>query len=87
MKPDFPLRGGGQPQTPLVLDPLRGIEVPIAINRFLRDYQRKGIEFFYERYIGRKLPDGSKVNGGVLGDDMGQVVSPELESRVQSANG
>lgn len=37
--------------------------VPASINKFLRDYQREGVQFFYERYCERR--------GGILGDDMG----------------
>ena len=48
---------------PLVLD--KNIAVPGSINTFLREYQRDGIKFFYERYTQRR--------GGLLGDDMGLV--------------
>lgn len=48
---------------PHVLDEERGIRVNPAINRWLREYQREGVKFFYERYV--------KGHGGVLGDDMG----------------
>ncbi|KAF8312860.1 hypothetical protein DL93DRAFT_2059669 [Clavulina sp. PMI_390] len=37
--------------------------VPASVNRFLRDYQREGIQFFYDRWC--------EGRGGVLGDDMG----------------
>lgn len=37
--------------------------VPASINRFLRDYQREGVKFFWEHYANGK--------GGLLGDDMG----------------
>jgi SNF2 family DNA or RNA helicase len=37
--------------------------VPASINRFLRDYQRDGVQFFYERWC--------EGRGGILGDDMG----------------
>ncbi len=39
--------------------------VPSSINVFLREYQRDGIQFFWERWR-----DG---RGGILGDDMGLV--------------
>ncbi|EMD35017.1 hypothetical protein CERSUDRAFT_139806 [Gelatoporia subvermispora B] len=47
-------------------------QVPASINTFLRDYQRDGISFFWERY--------RQGQGGLLGDDMGlgktiQVIS------------
>ncbi|KAJ7260962.1 P-loop containing nucleoside triphosphate hydrolase protein [Mycena haematopus] len=64
--PDQPLLG------PMVLDAKEGIQVPAAINTYLRDYQREGVKFFWDRY-----KDG---RGGLLGDDMGlgktiQVIS------------
>jgi hypothetical protein len=46
-----------------VLDEHRHVQVPGSINRFLRDYQRDGIRFFYQRW--------REGRGGVLGDDMG----------------
>ncbi|KAI0759188.1 hypothetical protein BC629DRAFT_1072812 [Irpex lacteus] len=64
-KPDQPLLG------PLVLDEggvpgrRKKTQVPGSINTYLRDYQRDGIRFFWERY-----KDGY---GGLLGDDMGLV--------------
>ena len=48
---------------PLVLSEDDCIEVPGSINRYLRDYQREGVKFFYKRWIENR--------GGVLGDDMG----------------
>lgn len=36
------------------------------INRFLREYQRKGAQFFYDKY--------NQGKGGILGDDMGCVL-------------
>jgi SNF2 family DNA or RNA helicase len=47
----------------LVLDQSNGIQVNSSTNRWLRDYQREGVKFFYDRY-----KDG---RGGILGDDMG----------------
>ncbi|KAF5381928.1 hypothetical protein D9757_007567 [Collybiopsis confluens] len=57
---------------PLVLDSYSKIQVPAAINVFLRDYQRDGIKFFYTHY--------KENHGALLGDDMGlgktvQVIS------------
>ncbi|KAJ4481016.1 P-loop containing nucleoside triphosphate hydrolase protein [Lentinula aciculospora] len=48
---------------PFLLNPSNNIKVPSAINMFLRDYQRHGVKFFYERYKAGR--------GGLLGDDMG----------------
>ena len=50
---------------PLVLDQRKHIQVPSAINTFLRDYQRDGIKFLYDKF--------RKSMGGMLGDDMGLV--------------
>ena len=41
------------------------IQVPAAINTQLRDYQRAGVRFFWDRY--------AEGRGGLLGDDMGLV--------------
>ncbi|THH28182.1 hypothetical protein EUX98_g6002 [Antrodiella citrinella] len=65
-KPSQPILG------PFILDQRKNIRVPGGINTFLREYQRDGIRFFYERY--------DKGRGGLLGDDMGlgktiQVIS------------
>ncbi|GAA5874343.1 hypothetical protein JCM1840_001353 [Sporobolomyces johnsonii] len=38
-------------------------EIPASINKFLRQYQREGVEFLYGQY--------KKGMGGILGDDMG----------------
>ncbi|EJU00345.1 hypothetical protein DACRYDRAFT_23259 [Dacryopinax primogenitus] len=56
----------------LLLDPETGTQVPASINRFLRDYQRDGVRFFWNCW--------KEGRGGVLGDDMGlgktiQVIS------------
>lgn len=39
------------------------VVIPANINRFLREYQREGVQFMYN-----KFKQGA---GGVLGDDMG----------------
>ncbi|TRY86501.1 hypothetical protein DNTS_010128 [Danionella cerebrum] len=39
------------------------VQVPLTINRYLRDYQREGIKFIYNNY--------AKSRGCILGDDMG----------------
>src|ERR1700722_12447808 len=48
---------------PLALDAEMGIAVPGGINTYLREYQREGVRFFWERWKGGR--------GGLLGDDMG----------------
>ncbi|KAJ4500581.1 P-loop containing nucleoside triphosphate hydrolase protein [Lentinula lateritia] len=48
---------------PFFLDLGNNIKIPSTINIFLRDYQRNGVQFFYERYRAGR--------GGLLGDDMG----------------
>lgn len=50
---------------PLVLDRRKHIQVPSAINTFLREYQRDGIKFLYDKFRNSM--------GGMLGDDMGLV--------------
>ncbi|KZT50905.1 hypothetical protein CALCODRAFT_504196 [Calocera cornea HHB12733] len=57
---------------PLLLDSATSTEVPASINRFLREYQRDGVRFFWRCREEKR--------GGVLGDDMGlgktiQVIS------------
>ncbi|KAK9824960.1 hypothetical protein WJX74_010323 [Apatococcus lobatus] len=46
------------------------LDVPRTINKFLRDYQRQGVQFLFRQYAtrSRKHPAGM---GGILGDDMG----------------
>ncbi|KAF9480626.1 hypothetical protein BDN70DRAFT_877317 [Pholiota conissans] len=71
-KPGFSLRPGQQLQEAFVLDEEKGIKIPVAINTYLRDYQRDGARFLYRQY--------KEGRGGLLGDDMGlgktiQVIS------------
>lgn len=49
----------------LIIDKEGDIKVPAAINTYLREYQRDGVRFFWERYKDDR--------GGLLGDDMGLV--------------
>lgn len=54
------------------LDKGHGIRVPRSLNKYLRDYQREGVKFFYDCYVANR--------GAILGDDMGlgktiQVIS------------
>ncbi|RDB19634.1 DNA excision repair protein ERCC-6-like 2 [Hypsizygus marmoreus] len=62
-RPGFPLAPEQQERGPLVLDKDERLAVPAAINTYLRDYQRDGVQFFYKRY--------KEGRGGLLGDDMG----------------
>ncbi|KAJ6542692.1 P-loop containing nucleoside triphosphate hydrolase protein [Mycena capillaripes] len=71
-RPGFPLGADQSPLGPMVLDAKQGIQVPATINTYLRDYQREGVKFFWERY--------NEGCGALLGDDMGlgktiQVIS------------
>ncbi|KAL0979127.1 hypothetical protein UPYG_G00181080 [Umbra pygmaea] len=50
------------PSEPLVLS-TTGVAVPYTINRYLRHYQKKGIQFIYDNY--------AQSRGCILGDDMG----------------
>ncbi|KAG8595973.1 hypothetical protein GDO81_001691 [Engystomops pustulosus] len=70
-KPNFPSR---KPTAPAKAFPLTdtGVCIPHTINRYLRDYQREGVQFLYEHY--------ARSRGCILGDDMGlgktiQVIS------------
>ena len=60
------------PADPLVLDAKHHIRVPPSLSKYLRSYQREGVQFIFQRYVlGR---------GTILGDDMGlgktvQVIS------------
>lgn len=60
-RPTFAISPDQMKIGPLHLD--SGVKVPAAINRFLREYQREGIQFFYNSY--------QKERGALLGDDMG----------------
>lgn len=59
---------------PLTIDSKTNLQVPALVNTFLREYQRDGIRFFWERFHDRR--------GGILGDDMGLV--RQLNARVVS---
>ncbi|KAG6890202.1 hypothetical protein C0995_010213 [Termitomyces sp. Mi166 len=62
-RPGFPLREDQTLRGPLYLDTEKKVAVPAAINTYLRDYQRDGVQFFYRQY--------AESRGGLLGDDMG----------------
>ncbi|KDN43135.1 hypothetical protein RSAG8_06288, partial [Rhizoctonia solani AG-8 WAC10335] len=65
-KPPFPPPVHQQYLGPLLLtSPIPGhtVRVPASINRHLRDYQREGVQFFYQRWV--------EGRGGLIGDDMG----------------
>ncbi|NXX23587.1 ER6L2 protein, partial [Podargus strigoides] len=70
-KPNFPDRSLPSPAVTFKLSD-NGDFIPYTINRYLRDYQREGVQFLYEHYANKR--------GCVLGDDMGlgktiQVIS------------
>lgn len=71
-KPSFPAATAPALCGPLVLDAPKGIQVPSSVNRYLREYQREGVRFFWDHY--------KEGRGGVLGDDMG-LGMPLLSSR------
>lgn len=72
MRPDFKCSAAKQRKKAYSLDPFdKNIVIPVPINRFLRRYQRIGVQFFYDRYKGIKVDDIGIVKGGILGDDMG----------------
>ncbi|SJX61041.1 related to RAD26-DNA repair and recombination protein [Sporisorium reilianum f. sp. reilianum] len=60
-RPSFPIPAELKDVGPLILAP--SVEVPAAINRFLRSYQRDGVRFLYRSY--------AEGRGALLGDDMG----------------
>ncbi|KAG6374054.1 P-loop containing nucleoside triphosphate hydrolase protein [Boletus reticuloceps] len=64
-RPGFPLCEGQKYLGPFVLNREKGIMVPAAINTYLREYQREGVQFFWDLY--------NEGRGGLLGDDMGLV--------------
>lgn len=65
-KPAFAPTCSTDADVPLILDPLDlDIKVPGPINRYLKEYQRDGVKFLYNKYV--------QGTGGVLGDDMGYV--------------
>lgn len=61
-KPYFPDRSLPSPTVAFELSN-NGEEIPCTINRYLRDYQREGAQFFHRHYV--------RKNGCILGDDMG----------------
>ncbi|CDU24509.1 related to RAD26-DNA repair and recombination protein [Sporisorium scitamineum] len=61
IRPSFPIPTELRSVGPLILAP--NVEVPAAINRFLRSYQRDGVRFLYRSY--------AEGRGALLGDDMG----------------
>ncbi|PVG00118.1 hypothetical protein CPB86DRAFT_806025, partial [Serendipita vermifera] len=71
-KPQFDEHTRPRDIGPLVLDASDNIEVPSSINKYLRGYQREGVEFLWNQF--------KQGRGGILGDDMGlgktiQVIS------------
>lgn len=64
-RPNFRPGPAQQHLGPLILDQRKHIQVPSAINKFLRDYQRDGVRFLYDKFRNSM--------GGMLGDDMGLV--------------
>ena len=58
---------------PMILDHQQEVMVPASINTYLREYQRDGVRFFWDKY--------QQGCGCLLGDDMGLVsLSSELPS-------
>ncbi|XP_071481767.1 uncharacterized protein [Diadema antillarum] len=65
-KPFFPGKSDAGSKDPLILSATSEgtvVQVPGTINRYLRDYQREGIQFLYDHY--------KEDTGAILGDDMG----------------
>ncbi|KAG6891444.1 hypothetical protein C0992_006703 [Termitomyces sp. T32_za158] len=70
-RPGFPLRGDQTLRGPFYLDTEKQVAVPAAINTYLRDYQRDGVQFFYKQY--------AEGRGGLLGDDMGLDIGKTIQ--------
>ena len=66
-RPGFPLAPGQRYAKALILDEEEDVQIPAAINTYLRDYQRDGVKFLWRQY--------KQGCGGLLGDDMGLVRS------------
>jgi SNF2 family DNA or RNA helicase len=65
-RPNFPLTPEQYDIGSLVLDDTSSdVAIPASINRFLKPYQRSGVEFLFRKYRAG--------TGGILGDDMGWV--------------
>ncbi|KAL1413120.1 hypothetical protein Q8F55_000869 [Vanrija albida] len=63
-RPNFPATPEQRLRGPYLLDKENpAMAIPASINRFLRDYQRDGTQFLYNKY--------KQGVGGILGDDMG----------------
>lgn len=81
-RPKFQLQSESQERTgPHRLPPNNKHQIPAPINKFLRKYQREGVEFLYRQYTqgiggsefdaeGFSMPSRSS-SFAVLGDDMG----------------
>jgi SNF2 family DNA or RNA helicase len=56
----------------MILEREQGVVVPATINSRLREYQRDGVRFLWDKY--------QQERGGLLGDDMGLVrrVMPKI---------
>ncbi|KAJ7468628.1 P-loop containing nucleoside triphosphate hydrolase protein [Mycena latifolia] len=78
-RPGFPLSLDQKELGPMVLDEEQGIEVPGPINTYLRDYQREGVRFFWERY--------NEGRGALLGDDMGGLKTIQVISFLSAIMG
>ncbi|WVQ73365.1 hypothetical protein IAR50_002934 [Cryptococcus sp. DSM 104548] len=63
-KPIFTVPPSAPPAVPYILNKhTKDISVPAHLNQFLKQYQREGVQFLYDRYQAGW--------GGILGDDMG----------------
>lgn len=61
-KPNFNHLSEPPAAGPHIIDKERNIQIPSSINRYLRKYQREGVDFLWSRY--------DENSGGILGDDM-----------------
>lgn len=63
VKPHFPFNDSQAQLGSHHLDGAAGPAIPAPINKFLKPYQRTGVQFMYDLY--------KQGRGGILGDDMG----------------
>lgn len=84
IKPQFPFNDSQAQVGAYLLDGPAGPAVPAPINKFLKPYQRAGVQFMFDLY--------KKGRGGILGDDMGlgktvQVIAFVSVLRISEGNG
>jgi SNF2 family DNA or RNA helicase len=77
-KPQFPFNDSQAQLGAYPLDGAAGPMIPSHINKFLKPYQRTGVQFMYDLY--------KQNRGGILGDDMGLGKTVQVISFVSRAS-